>query len=250
MYFSLPPHIDIIVNTMDTFNLEEELSRHAQCADKLYEISDKLFNSSDICHDVYEEWLVEVQAAIKEYNVTKLLPVLFAKTKAINVDSSKDQITVAMNDFYDTLEDKMAKIKINLTKLYMEAAETNRYECRLGKVKIKIELAACENGENKISFNDLRVMYDELGMGKRNSQWNPLLTGFIFNNESFSLTGVQIEDFGHTQRGRATDECLSKLRKILAKNRSYYQSQGKVFPNVSIKKQRSIDSWRLTIEAN
>lgn len=232
---------------MDSFNLMEEINRNYKCADELYRISDKILGSHKD-KDVYHAWFTKAKKIIDRYNVTMLLPILFEKTSRITNKSSISQIRTAVNDFYKEARQAIEKRKFDLGRLHIDEQNRPReYRTQLGKVKITIEFYACENGDNKIMFDNLPVVYDDLDMNTNNTQWNSLLTGFIYKNGEFCLTDTQIEDSGHTARGRATNECVRKLRRILEANHEYYRKKGKDFPIILIKKVRNQNLWQLKI---
>lgn len=233
---------------MDSFDFLEEINRTHKCADELYQISGILSNNCITREDLVK-WREEAKAIINRYNVTMLLPILFEATSAIAGNNMSDQANIAIKEFYERSKQALEARKFNLGRLQIDKNnKLSKYECRLGSIRIRIEFAACDNGENKIFFNGLLVLYnDKVGMKTKNSQWNSLLTGFIFENGEFCLTTLQIENLGHTAAGGAMTECVSKLQRLLKANYVYYKKEGKNFPKVLIKKVKSEDLWQLKI---
>lgn len=224
---------------MDSLNPAQEISRNAECADKLYA---QLFpenlpitNKQDV-----EEWQNVLQEIITHYNLTAILPALKAASIALesSLGDQERQINI-LKRFSEQIRNLIDRRKLDIAAIY--------FDSQGDIVKPPFKVKRSGTGD-RVYIDDCLLVYDaEKNGNKQNNQWLPLLVALISSN-GYVLLETSIEEVAHTSRGDAMNKCISKLNGILRQNYQKYKTEGKKIHKVSVKKSRGSLTRRLCVE--
>lgn len=223
-----------IILGMDSFDLEKELIRYAQCADALYK---SLYPSElSILADTsgIMTWYTVLDNIAKRYNTTTLIPdIQQAREQLLDAIHDKDEQRKILKKLHGQLRKVINEQKQMLHGLYSQERE-------IAKPPFKIKLG--NSGNSEIFIDDCKVIYDATkNSNKRNNQWLPIIIAFITKStdRNFQLPETTIEDEVGTTRGEAMNKCISKINKILIQNYYMYREKGRKISLVQIKKYRN-----------
>ncbi len=215
---------------MDSFDLEKELIRYAQCADALYE---SLYPSElSILADTsgIMTWYMVLNNIAKRYNATTLIPdIQQAREQLLDAIHDKDEQRKILKKLHDQLRKIINEQKQMLHGLYSQGRE-------IAKPPFKIKLGS--NG-TEVFIDDCKIVYDAAkNNNKRNHQWLPTIITFITKGTGveFQLREIDIENAANTTSGDAMNRCISKINIILRQNYCTYKEKGKEISSIQIKK--------------
>lgn len=215
---------------MDSFDLEKELIRYAQCADALYK---SLYPSElSILADTsgIMAWYMALDNIVKRYNTTTLIPnIQQAREQLLDTIHNKDEQRKILKKLHGQLRKVINEQKQMLHGLYSQEG---------GIIKPPFKISLGSNG-TEVFIDDCKIVYDIAKNGdKRNNQWLPIIIAFITKSTggNFQLRENTIEKVVGTTSGDAMNKCISKINTILRQNYRTYKEKGKEISSVQIKK--------------